>query len=550
MPDLNGPFLSIDQNSNVFWDTLPKLAALARRGLAGRHCVEDIDVAFTRQGAAPGDTALRLEPEGYYRSGNTDWGAALFYTKFLGRNPVNPRGLEPYTGQTTAALARQQDLTLDAFYERYAGSDNWQVTGPSYLTDQRLHRCIGDLAAAETAPFLRQLLELARGDLLERFPEPAAQARLTAWFDRETARLNAILAECAGGSLVQVYQAWTRAHVPDTITVSTTAEWFQANPDLRLLSLFLNDYARCVALYNDAIAATGTGQTPLHPDRGDLPFFAVFRRDGRLIRAPLTVRDGWLEAGDRRWRLPDPGRPATLAESLGNAWRHDGVICLAGKALLLVIQARSAPHGASLALPHLGSLYLPAAHEFQRRLRAAGLLDWPVAPVWRVRFHFLDRWRDCPTRVRVPEWLAGVFQADEAPAGQLAAELPQVQEKAAAELAAMRSDAGRQTLQEQLWPRLTSEIRGLDTERRALARDPARRAEAAALWARLKPLERELARRHFERALRNLQLRGLDYWDSRGALLPWSIALGGEAFYDRLLAGAEISTEDPEAAPG
>ncbi|MEI8079889.1 MAG: hypothetical protein WCH61_09725, partial [bacterium] len=348
---------------------------------------------------------------------------------------------------------------------------------------------------------------------------------------------------------VQVYQAWTRAHVPNTITVSTTAEWFQANPDLRLLSLFIKEYAHCVALYNNAIAVTGTGQAPLHPDRGDLPFFAVFRRDGRLARAPLTLRDGWLVAGTARWRLPATGSQVTLAESLGNAWQHDEVICLAGKALLLVIQARSAPHGAPLALPHLGSLYLPAAHEFQERLRAAGLLDWPVAPVWRVRFHFWDRWRDCPTIVRVPAWLANVFQADEAPAGQLAAELPQLQEDAIVELAAMRTAAGRQQLQERLWPRLTGEIRDVDTERRALARDPARRAETAARWARLKPLERELARCQFERARRHLHLCGLDYWDSRGALLPWSIALGGEAFYDRLLAGAEIITENPAAAP-
>lgn len=540
MPELAGSFLSIDQNSNVFWDTLPKLAALARRGLAGRHCVEDIDVAFTRQGAAPG-AAPALEPERYYRSGNSDWGAALFYTAFLGRNPVNPRDLEPCTGQTTAALARQLELPLDAFYEQYAVSDNWQLTGPSYLAgDDGWHRCMGDLGTAETAPFLRQLLALARRDLLERFPEPAAQTRITAWFDQETARLEKLLGEQAGGSLAHLYQAWTRAHVPDRVAIGTTADWFQAHGDLRLPALFIRHYAACAALYNEAVAATRTGQAPLHTERGDLPFFAVFRRQGRLVRAPLSCQDGWLAAGPVRWRLPATGATAaTLAET----WRQDGVLCVAGKALLLVLQARSAPHGAPLALPHRGSLYMPAAYELQRRLAANGFLDWPVAPVWRVRFHFFDRWRDCPTRVRVPAWLAGVFQQDEAPAAQLAEELPGLQAQAAAELSAMASPGERQLLLERLWPRETAENHHLEASRRELAGDPARRADAAALWTRLKHQQRELTRRLFERALRNTHLGGLEYWDSRGAQLPWSIALGGEPFYDRLLAGAEVAPE-------
>ena len=58
-----GPFISIDQNSKVLWDTVPKLAALARQVWRGLHCVEDVDVAFTRPGPTRAETALPLAPE-------------------------------------------------------------------------------------------------------------------------------------------------------------------------------------------------------------------------------------------------------------------------------------------------------------------------------------------------------------------------------------------------------------------------------------------------------------------------------------------------------
>jgi len=35
----------------------------------------------------------------------------------------------------------------------------------------------------------------------------------------------------------------------------------------------------------------------------------------------------------------------------------------------------------------------------------------------------------------------------------------------------------------------------------------------------------------------------MDYWDSRGAILPWCLALGGEQFYHRVVQGARIYEE-------
>ncbi len=539
-------FISIDQNSNVLWDALPKLAALARHGLTGVHAVEDVDVAFTRQGADPAaGAALALEPERWYRTGNSDWGAALFYTAFLGRNMVNPRELEPFTGLTVAALARKLDWTLDELYLHLAGSDNLQLTGCSYAGGVDRHRVIGDLGTAECAIFVRDLLDHARRDLLERFPEPVAQHRITAWFDTEQACMERDLSAYAAAPLVRFYQAWMGRHLPaDRVRVTTTSEWFaEGGPDLprhRLLADFLAQSAEWTAHYNAAVAETACGLKPLQAAAGELPFFAVWRgADGHLFRTGLNLDGARLVAAGRSWALEPGGRPPL------DAMRADGLICLAGKALLLVLQARIEPGGLPLALPHQGSLYMPAAFALERRLRAAGLLTAPAHPVLRVRFRFLDRWLGCPTLLRLPEWLGPFFSAPELTADAFAREFPVAKRNAQQDLDALRTPQGRETVLRRLLPEASARAADLETRRRELARDPATRAAAGQLWDELRPLDRERTRTLAEHALRCLHLPGLDYWDSRGALLPWSIALGGEAFYDHLLTAAELTEETP-----
>ncbi len=547
-------FISIDQNSHVLWDTVPKLQALARAGWTGVHCVEDVDVAFTRQGAVAPGHDLELAPERMYRSGNSDWGAALFYSEFLGRNAVNVRLLEPHTGLSTVALAKRLGCTVDELYERYAASDNWQLIGTSYAGDPQHHRVIGDLSVAETAPYVRLLLGQARDNLIETFPEPAAQERIRTWYAAETARLDACLGTHVGGTLVDVYAAWTRCHVPDAVRLSRTSEFFAGEAELprhRLLPLFLQDYPRLAGLYNEAVRETDCGLKPLQIDKGELPFFAVWRRaaadparSGRaaveMVRTGLSLDGARLLAADRDWPLSGtpPGPPLA-------AMRDAGLVCVCGKALLLVLQARLMPGGAPLALPYNGSLYMPAAYRFEQKLRAAGLLPWPVQPVLRVRFNFLRQWNRCPTLIRLPAALRGAFSQDELPASRLAEELPTVLARAERELAEMQTREGRERLTAVLWPREAVRSAELDARRRELARTPEGRPAAAQLWDEKNAIDRELVRGLFERALQCFHLRNLDYWDSRGALLPWSLALGGPEFYERLLAEAEIGEETP-----
>ncbi|MDK1032299.1 MAG: hypothetical protein QGD94_09860, partial [Planctomycetia bacterium] len=200
--------LSIDQNCHSLWDVIPKLTALHRRGYRVRHFIEDVDVAFTSLGSGVEGSPLRLMRERFHRSGGQDWGAALFYSEFLGKMPVEIRNWEAFTGIKTNVLARRLGRSLDDLYDEFSPGDNWQLIGPSYVGDRQHHRLVADLGVGETAEFLWQVMAKARADMLRAFPEGASQQRLIEWFESEEARLRRLLDAAAGGRLVELYRDW------------------------------------------------------------------------------------------------------------------------------------------------------------------------------------------------------------------------------------------------------------------------------------------------------------------------------------------------------
>ena len=347
-------FISIDQNSQPLWDVVPKLAVLSREGMQGTHCIEDIDTAFTRRGGALGDTQLELARERYYRGGASDWGASLFYPDFLGRSPHDLRELETYTGLSTKALARKLDCTVDDLYDRYGVSDNWQLIGTSYLNDKLHHRVIGDLSVEETAPFIEELLAHARDDLLGAFPESNAQDRINSWFSGETGRLRQLIETHRQGRLVDLYAAWMQPHTPQKVKIKLTSDLLRReNAELLpppTLAVFLQEYRTVSKCYNEAVSKTGVGLSPLSRKRGELPFAVVWHKNGRMSRSSLFFEQDRLTTGEdsKGWRVGDNGA-LPLAQMA-----DDGVLCISGKAIPLVIDVRMNPGGDPLARPDRG----------------------------------------------------------------------------------------------------------------------------------------------------------------------------------------------------
>ena len=531
---------SIDQNCHPLWDVVPKLAALAARGLAAVHFIEDVDMAYTAIGAKHGDEP-RLAPERFYRSGAADWGAAVFYYEFLGRQPVDIRQWEQWTGMKTAAMGRQLGRTVDDLYDEFSPSDNWQLIGPSYVGDSRHHRLIGDLTVAETAPHLREMMDRGQADMRRAFPAAASQRRLDRWFASQTAALDDMLARHAGGTLVDLYRHWLGRDLPAGVRLGLTSELLACGADAgrtALLELFTRDYDAAAALYNDAITETASPLRPLDTARGELPFFAVGARDGHAVRTHVFLDGEALRIGDRTFPLA-AGGALPIAALLGA-----GVRCLPGKAMLLTVQVRLGPGGAPLVLPYRGSLYMPTAVRLAEKLAEARMLPAPLHPIVRVRFRLLDRLADVETPVALPEYLACSFGRAELPACAIAANWRDVVAAAAARLASFETDHGRRAFLARACPDATAEINALDARRRELARQSPPPADL------IRPVSRriaELQRDQADRLLRQIhvdvQTTEMDYWDSRGALMPWCIALGGEEFYHSVLARAEIYEE-------
>ena len=81
------------------------------------------------------------------------------------------------------------------------------------------------------------------------------------------------------------------------------------------------------------------------------------------------------------------------------------------------------------------------------------------------------------------------------------------------------------------------------SRQRELARDPKTRSQASEVWKDIKQLRTKQLVQLMDAIVDALHVANIEYWDSRGALLPWSIALGGQAFYENLLESAEIYAE-------
>ena len=531
---------SIDQNCHSLWDVLPKLQALAARKLPVVHFVEDVDMAYTAIGATD-DEPPRLARERYHRSGGADWGAAVFYFEFLGRQPVEIRDWERYTGLKTNVLARRLDRSVDNLYDEFSPSDNWQMIGPSYVGDRDHHRLLGDLTVAETAPLLWEMMDKARADMARAFPAGESQQRLDQWFEQERRRLEDLVETCAAGRLPELYAGWLEAYVGEPVRLDRSSNLFAtgADPDrTALLELFLRDYDLAAGLYNEAIAETSSELRPLKTSEGELPFFATLSHNERMVRTGVFLDGASIRIGRRSFPLaPEQRLPLDkLADG--------GIRCLPGKAMLLAIQVRLGSGGAPLALPHKGSLYMHTAVRLAEKLSSAGLLPGQLHPIVRVRLRLLDRMRETQTPIRLPEYLAAAFGSEEIPASQLGANWEDVQESATRALASFETDEGRRRWREQNCADIEARIDALDVRRRELARQkPPPAEEIRPVSRQIKELEVEILDRMLRQVAIDYHVSKLDYWDSRGAPLPWSIALGGRAFYDSLIAQADIREE-------
>lgn len=536
---------SIDQNCHPLWDVVPKLQALAGRGHDVTHFIEDVDMAYTAIGAGPGDSP-RLAPERFHRSGGADWGAAVFYYKFLGRQPVDPREWEQYTGMKTAALARRLGRSVDDLYDEFSPSDNWQLIGPSYVGDSAHHRLIGDLTVAETASHLREMMDIARADMRRAFPAADSQQRLDDWFARQNHALDDMLARHADGSLVDLYRDWLTRELPPTVRLDLTSSLLacDAGADRRaLLELFTRDYDAAAAVYNDAIAHTASPLRPLDTSRGELPFFAVCAHKGHAVRTHVFIEGNDLRIGERTFALGANG--ALPVDALGAA----GVRALPGKALLLTVQVRLGADGGPLALPYRGSLYMPTAIRLAEKLASAHMLPAPLHPIVRVRFALLDRLAELDTPIALPPYLAASFGRGELPARRIAANWCDVVAVATRRLDSFRTEDGRRAWLAESRADTVAEIDALDARRRELAGlSPPPADLIRPVSKRIADLQKSLAERLLRQIHVDYQTAEMDYWDSRGALAPWCIGLGGEEFYRKVLSGAEIYEEQTPVA--
>ncbi len=513
-------FISIDQNSNSLWDVLPKIEAMASKSLKLTHLVEDIDVAFTsvgKKGQAP-----ELTVEQYYPSGNLDWGATLFYMDFLGRLPLNLINLCQYTGQKITQTAKALNISVAQLYQKYALGDNWQLTGSSYTTSTLRHRLLGDLKYDEIQPFIFELLDVAERDILNKFSDTDSQHRTRQWFISERNFLQEIILKT--NTLSEFYCLWLKSHQPEC-TVDVTSNFFKNKAMARftfdLLKNIVNNYETFRKIYNASITQTGVELSLLQ--EGDLPFFVAYESDGQKVRSSLGFTATHFRFGD-----------VEISRSCSFEAFFEYADVLVGKALLLVILSRTKTAGAPLVLPELGSLYTPAAHCLCTTMIENGFFDHQPFPITRLQFNFLSQLENSESTIRVPKHLR-LFFDEEVSAPTFSREISKVIEQALQILAQLKDNTARARLFNQWAPILSEELADLHRQKEQFGRDASTRHKCIELWPLIKEKEAAKALLCYERIVDLVQVSEMGYWNSRGAITPWSIAAGGNSFYQKVL---------------
>jgi len=194
-----------------------------------------------------------------------------------------------------------------------------------------------------------------------------------------------------------------------------------------------------------------------------------------------------------------------------------------------------------------GSVYIPATHRFESLLAESGLLPQieNIAPIVRVRFNLLDQMHSLPGEIviHLPAHLTGAFGCDEISAVDFAENYRGVAAQAAARVGAFKQECKRQSWVSEKFPQESTDLDTLNRRRQELARANPKDPQIRELHTQGRLLETQLQGKLVQQVFTDVQVAQLDYYNSRGAILPWAYALGGAEFYEEVINNAEIFTE-------
>ncbi len=144
------------------------------------------------------------------------------------------------------------------------------------------------------------------------------------------------------------------------------------------------------------------------------------------------------------------------------------------------------------------------------------------------------------TPILLPAHLAAAMGRDEVPASLLSENCDLLINEANQRLEKLSDPPGRLQWQGENFPEILEEIGRLNAQRKALAKTDPKGEQIREMSRRARSLQAKLLEKTVRQIDCDWQVRELDYYDSRGAIWPWALALGGESFYNELLDKVEV----------
>lgn len=366
--------LSGDQS--VVWDAILKLVVLRAMGKEVFHDVHTADY-FSRPPA--GNDKVVVTKETYNPDGNvTRWTASHEGVPFLGRMPLAPESFT-LAGVDFARVGSFNGDPLDRVVARLSEGD-W--LGMSCGPANRAAHGIPVVELLTEYPKLRKpLRDNITGAVREEDREEATRA-----FDRVW-RLAQFAPQSWSDASVGALRA-NLDHFGVNGEVELTTSYHIRREPSRLFYLFVDNYTVAREAYNVAVRTDGEYIPALR--EGQLPFYAIVRQGGHLIRVDLDYLAG-----------ETPQRLLTRVQE-----QYGEVHAVVGKAVPCLVEILMK---GSMVLPEGGSVYWPKSARFARELEGRLGVSLGLQPMQILKLHALDALEDVTAEFRLPEYLRPAF---------------------------------------------------------------------------------------------------------------------------------------------
>ncbi len=473
-------YLSFDQNCSPLWDTLPRMDVMKNKKIPYFQLFHDSDI-FSYDYKISYNTSKVGQL--YSKSSNAfPYSPVLSYFQFFGKYlPIDSTIFKTYMQESIIAFTDRNKLSKKKLairlteIDKYAILANFGSTKVGYKLSKEFYK-----------DTLDELLDFAYKDLINWciYKPFKNDLEILIKGDKET------YTSLDTSNLNQLYNSWLPA-LKCGGEVNSGTDFFHLKTskekNYTFFISFVEEYHTFAYLYNTSIDETSSYMKKLDINCGELPFYAIAKRNHGFKRInKLLYINGKLIIDEVEFLI----RPLNW-EELSAKLIKIGIIAIIGKAVALHLQVRNIDSGFTFITSKGGSPYRKLVKHYSNLLKKEGLYNG-LKNSLEIEFNTIEQLKYLKNKIKLPVRLRN--------------------------LSGYETMAGRD-YSEFIKEQITLGNKGLEALKNSTETSDLKKLQKMELY---------------------WYLSNLKYWDNRGAIRYWTTAVGGNDFYKLVIKNSRI----------